>query len=80
MVDATRRLVKHVLRSVDGHSFVDRILLFLIFHLKADSNQERATLEIESVCDDIAGRPDFQFGKVPARACQSVRKDRVWVH
>ncbi|KAF8330322.1 uncharacterized protein EI90DRAFT_3154952 [Cantharellus anzutake] len=72
VADAARKLINHALRDVNGHSFIDKILLFLIFHLKADANQERATLEIRSACDDIAGRPDFQFGKVPARACQSV--------
>ncbi|KAF8315265.1 uncharacterized protein EI90DRAFT_3088369 [Cantharellus anzutake] len=49
----------HALRDVNGHSFIDKIR----FHLKADANQQRATLEIGSACDDTAGRPGFQFGK-----------------
>ncbi|KAF8584952.1 SPO22-domain-containing protein [Ramaria rubella] len=55
-----------------GRSFVDRILLALIFHCSRDQDHTRAIKTIEDALICLTERGDYELPKVPTTACQSL--------
>jgi len=70
----TQYLLEAALACPDssGRSFIDKILLTLIFHCSRDQDHERAIKVIQETASHISERDDCKFSKVAATACQSL--------
>lgn len=72
LVEVVLESLKAALGNDGGRSFVERLLLFLVFHVKSDPNPQQAIHDVELACSSIAKDPNFEMDKAAARACQSV--------
>ncbi|KAF9508011.1 hypothetical protein BS47DRAFT_1320937 [Hydnum rufescens UP504] len=75
LVEVVLEAIKAALVITGGQPFVERLLLFLVFHVKSDPNPQQAIRDIELACSSITSVPGFEMAKGAIRACQSI----LWV-